>query len=139
MSNLSGKHLLVELYECASPQLDDAESLVALAKEAASAMGATVVAAHSHQYEPYGVSVVLMLAESHLSLHTWPEHGTASLDVYVCGEDNDPHRARELVTQRLGAGRFSDLLVERGRLELAADREWRTVSIEQAPASRAGS
>ncbi len=125
MSELLGRHLLVELYDCDRDRLDDLEFLKAEGVAAAEAMGATVMAVHAHRYEPQGVSVVILLAESHLSLHTWPEHGTASLDVYVCGRTNDPHRARRLLGSSLAARRFADLEVERGRLDRQSAPAWR--------------
>ena len=112
-----GRHLLLELYGCDRGRLDDEEFVRAEAVAAARAMGATVISAHSHRFHPVGVSVVVILAESHLSIHTWPEHATASADVFVCSPASQPHRAKQRLADALGAGRVSELDLPRGRLE----------------------
>ena len=81
MSKLLGKHLLVEFYGCDRQRLNDIEFLKEQSTAAAEVMGATVVGVHTHRFQPVGVSIVVILSESHLALHTWPEHGTASVDM----------------------------------------------------------
>jgi S-adenosylmethionine decarboxylase proenzyme len=87
---------------------------------AALAMGARVVGQHSHRYTPIGVTVVVLLAESHLALHSFPEHGAATLDVFVCGSVADPARARAALARALGARRVVELAVGRRRPASAA-------------------
>ena len=125
MSKLLGRHLLVELYGCARARLDDNEFLRSHCVAAAVAMGATVVGVHAHRFQPIGVSVVVVLAESHLALHTWPEHGTASLDVFVCSATTDPHQAEAHLVHSLNASHMAELELERGRLEHGAAQRWR--------------
>jgi len=117
MPDYLGKHVLAEFYDCERSRLNDETFLEAQGIAAAHEMGATVVSSHSHHYQPQGVSVVIILAESHLSLHTWPEYGLASVDIFVCNPDTDPNLAKTYLRAALGAGRIVDLEVERGQLD----------------------
>ena len=125
MSMLMGKQLLVELYGCDRARLDDEEFLRSQSVAAAEAMGATVVGVHSHRFQPVGVSIVLVLAESHLALHTWPEQSAASLDVFVCSRAIDPHRAQEHLAECLRADRSAEVELERGNLDAVPPPRWR--------------
>ncbi len=81
-----GRHLLLELSGCPADALKSVAGLEACMCAAAEAMGATVVTSNFHQFSPYGVSGVVIIQESHLTLHTWPEHGYAAVDIFTCGE-----------------------------------------------------
>jgi S-adenosylmethionine decarboxylase proenzyme len=115
MEHSLGRHLLVDFAECNTELLDDEQFLRSCCADAAREMGATVMGVHSHRFEPHGVSVMVILAESHLSLHSWPEFGMASSDVYVCG-GQDPEVAKRFLAGRLEAGHACELEVERGRM-----------------------
>jgi len=116
MSTLLGRHLLVELHDCDTALLNDEQFLRSQCVAAAGQMGATVVKEHSHRFTPIGVSVVIILAESHLSLHTWPEHGMAAVDIFVCGSEADPHVAKQWLARALKASRVDELEIRRGEL-----------------------
>ncbi|MCX8134067.1 MAG: adenosylmethionine decarboxylase [Roseococcus sp.] len=89
----AGTHLIVDLW--GATNLDDPGHIDAVLREAAIATGATILHGHFHHFSPNGgVSGVLVLAESHVSIHTWPERDYAALDIFVCGEC-DPYRAIE--------------------------------------------
>ncbi|MET0795551.1 MAG: adenosylmethionine decarboxylase [Polyangiaceae bacterium] len=107
------KHLLVELHECASLPLNDLETVRALMRRAAQAAAATVVGEAFHRYLPHGVTGVLLLEESHFSVHTWPEAGYAALDFYTCGA-LDPEPAARVVAAGVAAQRVVWLQVDRG-------------------------
>lgn len=79
------RHLLYDLWVDAPETLRWAPPLRRLLVEAARQCGATVLADRFHQFEPHGVTGILLLAESHVSIHTWPEEGLATLDVFTCG------------------------------------------------------
>ncbi len=113
MVGTRAKHLLVEYEGCDPAILDDLERMTALMRAAAEAAGATVVAEAFHRYRPQGVTGVLVIEESHFSVHTWPEHGYAALDFYTCG-DCQPERADEVLRRALGAKHAEVALVERG-------------------------
>ncbi len=85
-------------------------------RDAALAAGATIVNASFHQFGPQGVSGVLVLAESHLSVHTWPEHAYASADIYVCGDTCAPELAQASLARALGASEIETMTIERGLL-----------------------
>lgn len=94
MSAPNGVHLLVDYDGIDARLLDDEAALLDLAHRAAEAAGARVVGHAFYCFEGGGVSLVLLLAESHLSIHTWPRLGRAAIDVYTCG-DARPERAHE--------------------------------------------
>ena len=107
------KHLLVELRQCAAVALDDLEALKRLMHAAARAAGATVVGEAFHRYAPHGVTGVLLLEESHFSLHTWPEAGYAAFDFYTCGA-LDPEPAARVVAEGLGNAKATLIEIARG-------------------------
>ena len=100
-----GVHLIADLHEVRSSALSDATALEALLREAAAAAGAQVVFGHFHRFGAEGgITGVLLLAESHISIHTWPEHAYAAVDIFMCGQAV-PERALDLIERSLGAGR----------------------------------
>ena len=97
-----GRHLIAEYYDCDSVVLDDVAQVRRAMLDAAHAVGATVLGETFHQFEPHGVSGTVVIAESHLSIHTWPENGYVAVDIYTCG-GLDPRRGFELLAERLRA------------------------------------
>jgi len=81
-----GRHILLELYDCPEDKLRRPAHSEATLLAAAQAMGATVIESRFHAFSPHGVSGVVIIAESHLTVHTWPEHGYAAVDVFSCGQ-----------------------------------------------------
>ena len=98
-----GRHLIVELVGCNPRKLDDLEYVSQILKEAAIYANATVVDTSFHKFNPYGISGVVVVAESHIAIHTWPEYGYASLDVYTCGDETMPKRAAEFLKEAFEA------------------------------------
>ncbi|WP_159881133.1 adenosylmethionine decarboxylase [Paenibacillus puerhi] len=90
-----GRHVAVDTWGVNFDLLNSAEWLQAQMVEAAEACGATVMSVQSKQFEPQGATVLVLLSESHLSIHTYPERGFAALDCYTCGETVDPQLAIE--------------------------------------------
>ncbi|MFD1178686.1 adenosylmethionine decarboxylase [Paenibacillus puldeungensis] len=88
-----GRHVAVDTWGVDFEVLNNAELLEAHLVEAAEACGATVLSVQSKQFEPQGATVLMMLSESHLSIHTYPERGFAAIDCYTCGEMVDPQLA----------------------------------------------
>ena len=97
---LTIKQLLVDLYGC-DADLDDEVLLLDTLEAAAEKVGATIVRRVTQRFSPVGVSVILILAETHLSVHTWPEHGYAAVDIFICGEGKEPSEAWEVIVERL--------------------------------------
>ncbi len=101
----AGTHLIIDLWEATN--LADPEHIDTVLREAALATGATILHGHFHHFGPNsGVSGVLVLAESHVSIHTWPERDFAALDIFVCGEC-DPYKAIPVLKRGFQPGRVS--------------------------------
>ena len=96
------KHVLFTLYECNSELLDDRMFIEQLLFDTAAAAKATFINTISHKFEPQGVTAVTLLAESHISIHTWPEEGKAICDIFTCGS-SDPMLGFALMRTKLGA------------------------------------
>ena len=102
-----GKHCILELYDCDSSRLDDEAFLRDAITAAARRAGATLLHLITHRFEPQGVTGLALLAESHISIHTWPESGYAAVDVFTCGDHTMPEKACELLSVELQAGRHA--------------------------------
>lgn len=113
MHTTFGRHLLAEYIGCPSTLLDDADAIEELMKRAASAAKVGVVQSVVQKFEPQGVSVVLVLEESHMSIHTWPESGYAAVDFYTCGT-SDPRDAHDVLNEGLHADSAELALFHRG-------------------------
>lgn len=115
MTHSPGSHGLLDLYGCNAARLGDAAYLEAQLRDAAARAGATILAAHFHHFgEAAGVTGVLLLAESHISIHTWPEHGFAALDIFLCGELK-LEAARDSLCRAFPESRAQWQVVRRGR------------------------
>ena len=115
-----GEHLLIEFRGCEGPVLNDSKALQALMERAVAAAQATIVNSVFHTFAPQGVTGVVVVEESHFSVHTWPEHGYVAVDVYTCGECY-PQRAREVLRTGLAATSVEWMLIERGLGRPAGD------------------
>lgn len=109
-----GSHLLVELYGCNQQSLKEESSVGAAMREAAVQSEATVVAQSFHEFKPYGVSGAVIIQESHYTIHTWPEHGYAAVDLFYCGGTVLVHKAVEVLRERFEPERLKFLVVRRG-------------------------
>jgi S-adenosylmethionine decarboxylase proenzyme len=98
-----GRHLLAELADCDSSALNNLPELEKVMIEAARHSGATVVNSVFHHYNPQGLSGIVVIAESHISIHTWPEYGYAAVDCFTCGSSVNPWKALEHLKKMLGA------------------------------------
>ena len=112
-----GRHLLLELKICNEEVLDDVSFLKECLNEAATKCGATVVGESFYHFSPHGVSGVVNIAESHIAIHTWPEHRYAAVDVFTCGNTVDPEKAAKLIIERLEAQSHSFIELRRGIIE----------------------
>lgn len=106
-------HLLIELHGVAPATLDDVATLKAALLSAAAAARCTVLGVLEHKFQPQGASVVVLVAESHLSIHTWPEHGYAAVDIFTCGEAL-PRHGVEPIVQALKPARHAVQEISRG-------------------------
>ena len=84
-----GRHIILELFTDDRELLNDEKRIMAMLEKAAEEGNVTVVGRTSATFNPHGVTAVLLLAESHISIHTWPEYGYAAVDIFTCGGDAD--------------------------------------------------
>lgn len=94
-------HLLVEFWGCKAKVLDDHDFLVESLEKAAKLSHATIINISSHKFSPVGVTAIALLAESHLSIHTWPEREYAAIDIFTCGKKMDPHKTVQVLEKLL--------------------------------------
>lgn len=114
MKAVVGTHLVIEFQECDPEVLNDLRSLRSLLIYAARRAGASVVGESFHQFSPQGVTGVVSISESHLCIHTWPEHAYAAVDIFTCGTSVDPYAAVDLISESLRSGRRVVAEMKRG-------------------------
>ena len=96
-----GTHVLLELRECDPQLLDDLDYIRQELIGAAATVDAHIVGESFHQFSPQGVTGILSIAESHISIHTWPEHRYAAADIFTCGDQTMPERAAAYIIAAL--------------------------------------
>ena len=116
-----GRHVIAELWECGFDKLNDVNFIERTFVEAALKSGAEVREVAFHKFAPQGVSGVVIISESHLTIHSFPEHGYASIDVYTCG-DLDPTIAAKYIADALGSQTREMTEIPRGMGPVAAGK-----------------
>ncbi len=111
-----GAQWLLDLFDCDAAVLDDAPTLEALVAETAKQARLTLLQVATHRYEPQGITVIGLVAESHISIHTWPEHKFVSVDLFTCGSDAGYHEVCDALTRHFKAGHHSLMVLKRGDL-----------------------
>lgn len=109
MEDPLGEHYIIELYECNKDILNNLDAIQGTLLSAAEISGATIIDSRFHRFAPQGVSGVILIAESHISIHTWPELGYAALDLYTCNPGMDIDGAMRMLTETFES---SDFVVE---------------------------
>ena len=112
-----GRHVLAEFFECDSNTLNSLSMIEKLMVDAALECGATVVQKCFHMFNPYGVSGVVIISESHLAIHTWPELGYAAVDLFTCGDKCDPKISYEFLRKAFNCKTATYTELERGILD----------------------
>ena len=112
--NVLGTHLLLELRECNPAFLDDIDYVKDAMVSAARVVEAQIIGESFHRFKPQGVTGVLAIAESHLSIHTWPEHNYAAADIFTCGTSRKPRQAAQLLIDRLESKKPAIIEQQRG-------------------------
>lgn len=112
-----GKHILVEFYNCDEKILNDVDKIELYMNEAAQAAKATIVESVFHIFNPHGISGAVIIMESHITIHTWPEYGYAAVDLFTCGDTIDPWTAFEYLKGKLKSKKYETSEVARGVLE----------------------
>ena len=109
-----GRHIQIEYYGCDENIIKDNELIEKLMNEAAIVANATIVDSVFHHFNPHGVSGAVIIEESHLTIHTWPEYKYASVDVYTCGDSVNPWDAFDHLEKGFKATRSESSEVPRG-------------------------
>lgn len=114
--NQGGSHIIMDLHGCDSDKLDDMDFCKETLEKAAIAANATIVKTAFHKFAPQGVTGICLVQESHLSIHTWPECGFAAIDIFMCGNEGDPQKARKYIRDALGGEEGQIIYIERGKI-----------------------
>jgi len=109
-----GRHVIAELWGCNIDKLNDLKYVEKMMVDAALESGAEIREVAFHKFAPMGVSGVVIISESHLTIHSFPEHGYASIDVYTCGDRIDPNVAAQYISKQLEASKIESVKVVRG-------------------------
>lgn len=112
-----GRHILVEFYNCDKEILNDHALIEKYMNEAAETANATIVTSCFHMFNPWGVSGAVIIQESHLTIHTWPEYGYASVDLFTCGDSVNPWVAFDYLKDKLKAEKEEATEVARGLVD----------------------
>ncbi|MBS3946870.1 MAG: S-adenosylmethionine decarboxylase proenzyme [Dethiobacter sp.] len=121
--NALGRHILAEFHGCPTEFLNDIQRIERTMVDAALEAGAEIREVAFHKFSPQGVSGVVVISESHLAIHTWPELGYAAVDVFTCGETVDPWVSCNYLREHLSAENMSAQEILRGNIELEASHK----------------
>jgi spermidine synthase len=130
MSIALGNHILVEFMNCEPQLMNDVAGIERDMVAAARAAGATVINSTFHHFSPYGVSGVVVIEESHLAIHTWPEYGYAAVDLFTCG-DMDAWISFDMLKEAFKAKSYSALEMKRGSVNLLTRNDFDMTSMRQ--------
>jgi S-adenosylmethionine decarboxylase len=109
-----GRQILVEFYDCDRDVLNDESLIREILLEGVRRSGATVISDTFHTFSPHGVSGVIVIAESHVTIHSWPEHGYAAIDIFTCGETIDPWVIQSHLERHFRSEKVSSMELKRG-------------------------
>jgi S-adenosylmethionine decarboxylase len=109
-----GKQILVEYYDCEDSRINDVSFIESALLKATKASRATIISHNFHKFSPYGVSGVLVIAESHVAIHTWPEYNYAAVDIFTCGDTIDPWIIQEQLKDEFNSQNVSSIEMKRG-------------------------
>ena len=126
-----GVQLLAEIWECDEEKLNNVKTVEEIMVNAAKKANADIREVVFHRFEPQGVSGVVVISESHLTIHTWPELNYAAVDIFTCGEHVDPWVALESLTQELNAEDCNVMEISRGMKNLKRLRKQRHQTSEE--------
>lgn len=112
-----GKHMVCDMWGVASLP-SDGKAIVEELKLAAKKAGATTLESVHHNFQPSGVTALLLLSESHISIHSWPEHNYVAIDVFTCGENVQPELAIDYLVDLLKPSKANVRQIERGEIDV---------------------
>lgn len=109
-----GKHIIAELYGVPKELISHEKEVKEIVESVVKDAGLTKIGSNYKQFEPHGVTGVVLIAESHISLHTWPEYGLVNLDIFTCGDKRKTDRAFELFLERFKPESYRHYVLDRG-------------------------
>jgi len=126
-----GRQILVEFYQCNPDILKDCKLIEQYMVEACIKGQATVVTQTFHEFSPFGVSGVVVIAESHVAIHTWPEYGYAAVDIFTCGETIQPWILYKYLEDKFQSKHASKMELKRGLFDVGDQVLSHKVSVEE--------
>lgn len=118
-----GRQILVEFYDCDSNVINDVDMIESILIEGTRKAKATIISHNFHKFSPHGVSGTVVIAESHVAIHTWPEYGYAAVDIFTCGETIDPWIIQEFLKENFLSSQVSSMELKRGLFKVAPGEE----------------
>lgn len=109
-----GYHLMLELYGCETEKINSHRFLHQIVKTAVKQVGLINLGSRFHQFQPQGVTGFTLLAQSHISLHTWPEYGYVVLDIFTCGDEKQANQLADRLLKRINPGEVKRRVVRKG-------------------------
>ena len=134
-----GRHIIVEYYNCSPELLNDVVHIEKSMENAAEEAGATIINSTFHHFSPYGVSGVVVIQESHLAIHTWPEYGYASVDLFTCGDTVNPWVSYQMLKDAFEADHGSAVELSRGEMALLTRKNFNVKAMRDEKSSNDGS
>jgi len=131
--NILGLHYLLELKDCEPQILDDLEAVKQILLEAARKSQATIIDYSFRKFSPQGISGIIIIAESHFSIHTWPEYSYAAIDIFTCGEVMDPLSAVGYIIEKFKSKNPAFIKLKRGLMSIPFESLSHRISLESAP------
>jgi S-adenosylmethionine decarboxylase proenzyme len=113
-----GRQILVEFYDCDSDKINDVDFIESSILAATRSSGATIISHDFHKFSPHGVSGVVVIAESHVTIHSWPEYNYAAVDIFTCGETIDPWVIQEHLKEDFESTNISSMEMKRGMFKV---------------------
>lgn len=118
-----GRQILVEYYDCDSDKINDVEFIESAFLQATRDSGATIISHNFHKFSPHGVSGIVVIAESHVSIHSWPEYNYAAVDIFTCGDTIDPWTIQEYLKEAFESQNISSMEMKRGMFKPQAGQK----------------
>lgn len=109
-----GKHIIAELYGVSEELISKVDKVKEIVESVVEEAELTKISSHYKQFEPYGVTGVVLIAESHISLHTWPEYKMVNLDIFTCGDTRKTDKAFELFLEKFKPESYRHYVLDRG-------------------------
>lgn len=122
MAKTLGLHIIADLYGVNPEFIDKEEDIRHLLENSVKAGNLTKISSHFYQFNPHGATGIILLAESHISIHTWPEYQSATVDVFTCGDSSKAYRAMDYIINTLQPAHIDKKVFDRGIIE-NSDRE----------------